>query len=88
VRSGDGIGAAERKLLQNIILERAAGNGYGREDRQRDPYPLAVEEKEQFVVNDRTAETTSKVVYRGTRLVIARSCIGKVIGRIEDRAVP
>ena len=88
MRSGNRVGSTQRKLLQDILLERGAGNGYGRKDRQSDPYPFAVEEEEQLVMDDRSAQTSTEMVYGGARLAIARGGVGEVIGCVEDRAVP
>ena len=55
--------ATQGKLLQHVLLEGSAGNRGGRDDGQGDPHPFAIEEKEQLVVNDGTAQAAAKVVH-------------------------
>ncbi len=84
----DGISAAQRKLLQNVILKCRSRNGGGRDDGQRDPNPLAIEEEKQLVVNDRAAQAAAEMVHGRARLVISRGGIREIVGRVEPRAVP
>ena len=84
-RSGDGVGAAEGKLLQDVLLESRGGDGGRRDDGQRDAHPLAVEEEEQLVVENRAAQAAAEMIHGGARLVIARRGVGEVIGRIQNR---
>ena len=60
----------------------------GRDDGQCNPNPLAIEEEKQLVVDNRASHTASKVVHRRARLVISRSGIREIVGRVELRAVP
>ena len=87
-RSGDGIGSAEGQLLQHILLEGRAGDRDRCDDGQGDPHPFAIEEEEQLVMHDGTAQAASEVIHIGSRLAVAGRRIGEVIGRVEDRAVP
>src|SRR5579871_1232678 len=45
----------ERKLLQHVLLECGTRNGRRRNNGQGDPNPFAIEEKEQSIVDDRSA---------------------------------
>jgi hypothetical protein len=70
-RSGYGVHAAARQLLQDVILKRRRGHGRGGDDRQRNPHPFGIEEEEQLVVDDRASETAPEVIHRGARLVVS-----------------
>src|SRR5271169_838159 len=50
-RAGHGIGPAQRELLQNIALKGRGWDGGCRDDGQRYSNPLAIEEKEELIVN-------------------------------------
>ena len=88
MHSGDGVGAAEGKLLQHVLLKRRSRYCDGRVDRQRDAHPFAVEEEEQLVVDDRPTHAAAEVVDVGKWLVIARRRVGEVIGRVHHRSIP
>ncbi len=75
-------------MLKNVILERSGRHGRGRDDGKRDAHPFAVEEKEQLVVEDRTAETAAEMIHRGARLVISRRGVGEIIRGVQERAIP
>ena len=87
-RSGDGIHAAARQLLQHVALKRRRRHGGGGHDRQRNPNPFGVEEEKQLVVEDRSAQAAAEVIHRGARLMISGRGVGKEIGRVEFRSVP
>ena len=87
-RSGDGVGAAERKLLQDVILKCWRGNRGGCDDGQGDANPLAIEEEKQFVVNDGAANAAAEMVHRRARLVISRRRIGEIVCGVESGTVP
>src|SRR6202030_615810 len=61
-RSGDRIGSAERKLLQDVLLARWGRNRVGCDNRQSDADPLAVKEEKQLVVDDRAADAAAEVI--------------------------
>ena len=44
-RSGHGVRAAERKLLQDILLKCRRRHGGGIDDGERDPNPFGIEEE-------------------------------------------
>ena len=79
--------AAEWKLLQNVVLEGCSRNCGRGDDGQRDPNPFAVEEEEQLVVKDRTAQATAKW-FTLAGLVIARSGVGEIVRGVQDCAIP
>ena len=87
-RSGYGVHAAARQLLQDIVLKCRRRHGRGTDDRQRDPNPFGIEEEKQLVVEDRAAEASSEVIHRGARLVVSGRGVRKEIRGIELRAVP
>ena len=64
VGAGDRIDAAQRKLLEHVVLKRGRGDGGCGDDRQRDTHPFAIEEEEQFVAEDRPAQAAAEVVHR------------------------
>ncbi len=86
--AGDGIRAAERKLLQHVIFKRSGWHGDRGDDRKRDAHPFGIEEEEQLVVADGAAEAASEMVDGRAGLVIAGGGIGEVIGGVEQGAVP
>src|SRR5271166_2349507 len=88
MRACHGISAPEGKLLHNVLLESCGWHSHGREDRQRDAHPLAVEKEEQLVVDDRTAQAASEVVDHGVGLLVAGRSVEEIVGRIQYRAVP
>ena len=87
-RSGYGVHAAARQLLQDIVLKCRRRHGRGSDDRQRNPNPFGIEEEEQLVVEDRASQTSAEVIHRGARLVVSGGGVRKEIRRIELRAVP
>src|SRR5208282_5636679 len=66
-----------RKLPQDVLLETQTGNDRRRDDRQRDPHPFAVKEKEQLVVHNRAAHTAPKMIHRRSGFVTPWYRIGE-----------
>ena len=45
-----------RELLQNVVLKCRGWHGRGRDDRQRDANPFAIEKEEQLIVDNRASQ--------------------------------
>src|ERR1700686_934972 len=68
------------ELVQHILLKCQSRNGSGRDDRQRDANPFTIEEEEQFIVNNRTAQTAPKMIHSGSRLLPPRYRVREIVG--------